>query len=55
MELARSVTRSAFRVAAIEACIRKWEDGATPFVWVKTADEILAKAIRKHQDDSGAG
>ncbi len=42
-------------VAAIEGFIRKWADGATPFVWVKTADEILAKAVRKHQDDSGAG
>ena len=42
-------------VAAIEGFIRRWTDGATPFVWVKTADEILAKAVRKHQDDLGAG
>ena len=41
-------------VAAIERFIRHWNDGATPFVWVKTADEILAKALPKHQDDSGA-
>ena len=26
-----------------------------PFTWVKTADEILAKAVRKPQADSGAG
>jgi transposase len=24
-----------------------WNAGATPFVWVKTADQILAKAVRK--------
>ncbi len=41
-------------VAAIERFIRNWNDGAAPFVWVKTADEILAKAVRKDQDDSGA-
>jgi hypothetical protein len=26
----------------------------THFTWVKTADEILAKAVRKTQADSGA-
>lgn len=41
-------------VAAIERYIRHWNEGATPFKWVKTADQILAKAVRKHQDDSGA-
>ena len=24
-----------------------WNAGATPFTWVRTADEILAKAVRK--------
>jgi hypothetical protein len=24
-----------------------WNRGSTPFVWTKTADEILAKAVRK--------
>ena len=24
-----------------------WNEGATPFVWTKTADQILAKAVRK--------
>jgi len=41
-------------VGAIERFIRHWNDGAAPFTWVKTADEILAKAVRKPQDDSGA-
>ena len=41
-------------VAAIERFTREWNAGATPFTWVKTADEILAKAVRKTQADSGA-
>jgi transposase len=41
--------------AAIERFTREWNAGATPFTWVKTADEILAKAVRKTQADSGAG
>jgi hypothetical protein len=32
----------------------EWNAGAGPFTWVKTADEILAKAVRKTQADSGA-
>jgi transposase len=40
--------------AAIERFTREWNTGATPFTWVKTADEILAKAVRKTQADSGA-
>ncbi len=35
--------------AAIERFTREWNAGATPFTWVKTADEILAKAVRKTQ------
>jgi hypothetical protein len=31
------------------------EHGRPPFKWVKTADEILAKAVRKPQATSGAG
>jgi hypothetical protein len=27
----------------------------SPFVWVRTPDEILAKAVRKPQATSGAG
>ena len=41
--------------AAVERFTRKWNTGASPFHWVKTADEILAKAVRKTQADSGAG
>jgi transposase len=41
-------------VARIERFSREWSDGATPFKWVKTADEILAKAVRETQDTSGA-
>lgn len=41
-------------VARIERFAREWSAGATPFVWVKTADEILAKAVRKPQETSGA-
>ena len=41
-------------VAAIEAFTRAWNAGATPFKWVKTPGEILAKAVRKAQADSGA-
>ena len=42
-------------VAAIERFTREWNAGATPFKWVKTPDQILAKAVRKTQADSGAG
>jgi len=40
-------------VAAIERFTREWNADATPFVWVKTPDQILAKAVRKAQADSG--
>jgi transposase len=42
-------------VASIERFTREWNTGATPFIWVKGADEILAKAVRKAQAGSGAG
>jgi transposase len=42
-------------VAAIERFTRVWNAGASPFTWVKTSDEILAKAVRKPQATSGAG
>jgi hypothetical protein len=60
-----NLTRQAFRwgsfesvralSAAIERFTREWNAGASPFPWVKAADEILAKAVRKTQPDSGAG
>jgi transposase len=40
-------------VAAIERFTREWNADATPFTWVKTPDDILAKAVRKTQADSG--
>jgi transposase len=40
-------------VAAIERFTREWNTDATPFAWVKTPDQILAKAVRKAQADSG--
>ena len=56
----QAIRRSSFEsvralVAAIERFTRAWNDGASPFRWVKTPDEILAKAVRKTQATSGAG
>jgi transposase len=34
-------------IAMITTFTDQWNAGATPFMWVKTADEILAKAVRK--------
>ncbi len=34
-------------IAAIDTFTVNWNDGGSPFAWVKTADEILAKAVRK--------
>jgi hypothetical protein len=47
-----AIRRGSFRsvrelVAMIDAFTRQWNDGSSPFTWVKTADEILAKAVRK--------
>lgn len=42
-------------VAAIERFTRDWNTGASPFRWVKSADEILARAVRRPQATSGAG
>jgi hypothetical protein len=40
--------------SAIDAFTSEWNDRAAPFAWVKTADEILAKAVRKTKDHSDA-
>jgi transposase len=40
---------------AIDEFTRQWNDRATPFTWIKTADQILAKATRKTKENSGAG
>jgi len=34
----------------IDAFTSEWNGRASPFMWVKTADQILAKAIRKPKD-----
>ena len=34
-------------IARIDLFAANWNAGASPFAWVKTADEILAKAVRK--------
>jgi len=34
-------------IAMIDAFTAQWNAGSTPFHWVKTADQILAKAVRK--------
>jgi transposase len=34
-------------VSMIDTFTANWNTGSTPFVWTKTADEILAKAVRK--------
>jgi transposase len=52
-----AIRRGSFRsvkelVARIETFTASWNAGASPFKWVKSADEILAKAVRKR---SGIG
>jgi len=42
-------------VARIEAFTASWNAGSSPFAWVKTADEILAKAVRKRPAISESG
>jgi hypothetical protein len=48
----QAVRRGTFRsvkelVARIDLFAASWNAGATPFVWVKTADQNLAKSVRK--------
>jgi transposase len=54
----QAIRRGAFRsvkelVARIDAFTAQWNAGASPFAWVKSADEILAKAVRKRPGISG--
>ncbi|HEY8871282.1 MAG TPA: IS630 family transposase [Candidatus Limnocylindrales bacterium] len=42
-------------VAMIDTFTAQWNDGATSFTWVKTADEILAKAVRKRPATNDSG
>ena len=39
--------------AKIRAFIDGWNDRSHPFVWTKTADQILAKANRQKTSDAG--
>jgi len=41
-------------VETIDTFTSQWNDDASPFTWVKTADQILAKAIRKTTEKSDA-
>jgi transposase len=48
----QAIRRGSFRsvkelIAMIDAFTAQWNEGSTPFAWVKTADQILAKAVRK--------
>jgi len=48
----QAIRRGSFRsvkelIAMIDAFTASWNEGSTPFAWVKTADQILAKAVRK--------
>jgi transposase len=48
----QAIRRGSFRsvrelIAMINAFTASWNEGSTPFQWVKTADQILAKAVRK--------
>ena len=55
-----AIRRGAFRsvkelVERIDAFTTSWNAGASPFLWVRTADEILAKAVRKRSAISESG
>ena len=40
-------------VGAISTFIEGWNDRCHPFIWTKTADEILPHATRKQDSDAG--
>jgi hypothetical protein len=42
-------------IAMIDAFTVSWNEGSTPFRWVKTADQILAKAVRPPRAISESG
>jgi transposase len=53
----KAIRRGSFKsvavlVAAIERFIEHWNEHSRPFVWVKTPEEVLAKAIRKGNSGS---
>lgn len=42
-------------IAMIDAFTRTWSEEASPFMWVKTADAIMAKAVRKPPTNNESG
>ena len=42
-------------IAMIDAFTERWNEGSSPFTWVKTADQVLAKAVRKPPANSESG
>ena len=56
----QAIRRGSFKsvkelIAMIDAFTRQWNDGSSPFIWLKNADEILAKAVRKPRAISESG
>jgi transposase len=56
----QAIRRGSFKsvkelIALIDTFTRSWNAGASPFAWVKTADDILAKAVRKTPASSESG
>jgi len=56
----QAIRRGSFKsvkelVTMIETFTHQWNEGSSPFVWVKTADDILAKAVRKPRATSESG
>jgi transposase len=56
----QAIRRGSFRsvkelIAMINAFTTQWNEGSTPFAWVKTANQILAKAVRKPRAISESG
>jgi transposase len=56
----QAIRRGSFRsvkelIAKIDEFVRGWNAGASPFIWVRTSDEILAKAVRKAPATSESG
>jgi transposase len=56
----QAIRRGSFRsvkelIERISIFTESWNEGSTPLAWVKTADEILAKAVRKPRAISESG
>ena len=56
----QAIRRGSFKsvkelIAMIDAFTHQWNEGASPFTWVKSADQILAKAVRKPPVNSESG